>query len=147
MPKEVKKITCYYIIVIVIFSLKFVYYFFLWFICMLMSGSNYNYRKHTYDIDQKYFSLVNAFLFPNIILSSIIMCVGMPPLYHKYKKKVIIINIVLIAIKIPLVILFNIILIKIFNDGIVIALIAIGIEIVYISVVVIFEKIKIKYIK
>ena len=53
----------------------------------------------------------------------------------------------MIVIKIPLVILFNIILIKIFNDGIVIVIIAIGIQIVYISVVVIFEKIKIKYIK
>ena len=138
---------CYYSIVIVIFSLESLYYFFLFIICMIISGINYDYQKHTYDIDQKYFSLVNAFLFPNIILSSIIMCVGMPPLYHKYKKKVIIINIVLIAIKIPLVILFNIILIKIFNDGIVIVIIAIGIQIVYISVVVIFEKIKIKYIK
>ena len=87
MPKEVKKMMCYYSIVIVIFSLESLYYFFLFIICMIVSGINYDYQKHTYDIDQKYFSLVNVFLFPNIILSGIIMFVGLPSFYYKYKKK------------------------------------------------------------
>ena len=84
-PKEVNKIMCYYSIVIVIFSLKFVYYFFLWIICMVISGSNYDYEDHSYDINQKYFSLVSELLFPNLILSSIIMCVGLPPFYYRFK--------------------------------------------------------------
>ena len=149
MPKEVKKITCYYSFVIVIFSLKMLYYFFLLFIIMIAAGVNYNYEKHYYRVDNKYYSQFFIFIFPNSILSAIIMSVGLPHVYHKYKKKVIIINIFMITIKIPVCIFFCISLVKIcqVDSGFFISYTSIGLEIIYISLVVIFEKIKIKYIK
>ena len=72
-PKEVKKITCFYFFAIFIFGLKLLFYIFLWFCSLIESVINYDYKKHTYDVDKKYFSRFNAFLFPNLILSGIII--------------------------------------------------------------------------
>ena len=148
MPKEVKKITCIYVFAVVIFGLKLLFYIFLWFLSLVGSAINYNYKKHTYDVDKKYFSQFNAFLFPNLILSGIIICVGAPYLYHRCKITLII-NILLITIKIILFIYFYKCLKKIFYLGSdpVLPKISLGIEICYISIIVILEMIKIIFIR
>ena len=150
MPKELKNLACSYSIVIVLFILKFIYYFFLWIICLLVSGLNYDSQKHSNKVDKIYYTLINIFIFPNFMLSTFIITLGFPTLYYKSKMKIIRITNVFIAIKIPIFIVLYISLIMIFYDdifGIVLLIITIGFEISLISVVKIFDKKKIKIIK
>ena len=132
MPKEVKKITYFYFFPIFVFGLKFLFYIFLWFISLFGSDT----------------SQLSIFLFPNLILSGIIICVGAPYLYYRYKITLII-SIFLIIIKIILFIFFYDCLKKVFHQGsdTVLPKISIGMEICYISFIIILEMIKIIFIK
>ena len=149
MPKEVKKMTFFYGFAVFIFCIKFLFYIIIWFFSLIESAINYNYQSHSYVAEKKYFAQFNMLLFPNLILSGIIMCVGMPTLYHRYKITVIIINILLIAFKIPLFIFSYKILRKIlYLDGEdVLPKIVLGFEIAYISTILIFGIITIIVIK
>ena len=144
LPKNVKVLLRFYLFGGCIWGLKLFWYIFLWFISLVGSSINYNYQKHSHDVEEKYFTQFNIFVFPNLILSAIILCCG--TYYLRFGFKIlIIINFILIPGKILLFIFFYKAQKKIFYKGgdQFVPKVSIGLEATYILVVVILEIIKI----
>ena len=104
-PKRGKILLKFYSFGICICVIKFLWYIFIWFITLLAISFNYNYQTNTDDVERKYFRQFNIVIFPNLILSIIILSIGM--LYLRSRSKIlVIINIILITGKIVLFIFF-----------------------------------------
>ena len=101
--KRVKILLGFYFFGIFIWGIKFLWYIFIWFITLLASSINYSYQTHINDVEGKYFRQFNIVVFPNLILSCIILCIGTYYLRFRFKI-IVIINIILITGKI---LLFN----------------------------------------
>ena len=136
----------FYILGFCIYGIKIIYYLFLWFLNLIGSSINYNYETHTNKIDEKYFTQFNIILFPNLLLSGIIIYVGVNYLSSRLKITVLI-NSILIAGKILLFIFYYKTLKKIYYGGSIVPKISIGIEAIYIFIIIILEIIKLIIIR
>ena len=148
LPKREKILLRFYSFDSCIWIIKVFWYILLWFICLVGSSFNYNYYTHTNNVEEKYFTQFHIFVFPNLILSFIIVCCG--AYFFRFRLKILlIINLILIPGKILLFIFFYKAQKKIFHNGSekTMPKISMGIEATYISVIIILEIIKIIIIR
>ena len=131
-----------------ILCLKFLWYIFLWFLNLIGPTINYNYNNHTHSIEDKYFSHFNIYLFPNLILSSIIICLGGSYIRYRYKR-IVLINLIFIAGKIVLFYYYYKVQKIVFYIGsdVVLPKISLGIETTFISIIIILEFLKVIIIR
>ena len=142
--KMTKNLVCGLVFVCCIYGSEILWNVFIWFASFLDSIVSYNYKTHSRDVDEKYYSNVKIFTIPCLVLSYIILGVGSANRCHP--KITVIINIVLLLIKIPVFILYCKNLFKIFSSDSCIPKISIGLECAFVVAVLVYELLKYMYL-